>query len=55
VRALPETTDDYLRRAQEAARQARTARNPEERAAYDEIAALWLRLAGERLARNKQA
>jgi hypothetical protein len=45
---VPQTTEEYRRRAEEAAHQARTARNPEERAAFEEIAELWLRLADER-------
>lgn len=49
---MPQTTADYRQRADEAMRQARKARNPEERAAFEEIAALWLRLAEERATRT---
>ena len=50
---MPETTAEYIKRAEEAKRQAQKARNPEERAAFEEIAKLWVRLAGERAARAK--
>lgn len=48
---MPETMAEYLKRAEEAKRQAAKARSPEERAAYEEIANLWARLARERSAR----
>jgi len=42
----PETAAEYIKRAEEAKRQARKARNPEERTAYEEIANLWVRMSG---------
>jgi hypothetical protein len=48
---MPETLAEYLKRAEAAKRQAQKARNPEERAAFEEIANLWVRLAQERGAR----
>ena len=48
---MPETAEEYRKRAEEARRQAGNARNPEERAAFNEIAELWLRLAADRAAR----
>jgi uncharacterized protein with von Willebrand factor type A (vWA) domain len=48
---VPETIAEYIKRAEEAKRQARKARDAEERAAYEEIAKLWARLAQTRSAR----
>jgi len=45
---MPRTVKEYRRRAADAERQAKVARSPEERAAFNEIAALWRRMADER-------
>ena len=44
---------EYLRRAKQAESWARDATSPTERAAFEEIAALWRRLAERKMAQDK--